>query len=71
MTAPAPFGTHFWVMSVEKPGLASVTRTGTYTPQPDSTREAAFAEIYQHVSEISPHLRGATVLFFSLERNTL
>ncbi|MDQ1046819.1 hypothetical protein [Streptomyces sp. V4I2] len=71
MSTSAPLGTHFWVMSVEKPGLASVTRTGTYTPQPDSTREAAFADIYQFVGESAPQLRGATVLFFSLERNTL
>ncbi|MGW1287767.1 hypothetical protein ACWD4N_29765 [Streptomyces sp. NPDC002586] len=64
-------GTHFWVLSVERPGLLSATQTGTYTPRPGSTREDAYHEIYAAVTGADPHLRGATVLHFSLELNQL
>jgi hypothetical protein len=70
-TRTAREATHFWVMSVEKPGLASATRTGTYTPLPGSTRRDAYIEIYADVTAAHPSLRGATVLFFSLEPNGL
>ncbi|MPY57442.1 hypothetical protein [Streptomyces spongiae] len=64
-------GTHFWVMSVEKPGLASATRSGTYIPRPDGTRQDAYQEIYTELTASHPSLRGATVMFFSLEPNGL
>jgi len=64
-------GTHFWVLSVERPGLASATRTGTCTPTPGSTRESVFRDLYAHVTGADPYLRGATVLYFSLEPNRL
>ncbi|MEU9057019.1 hypothetical protein AB0D37_42735 [Streptomyces sp. NPDC048384] len=70
-TSTAPEGTHFWVMSVEKPGLASATRSGTYTPPPGSTRQDAFDEIFDALTSAHPSLHGATVLFFSLEPNGL
>ena len=63
--------THFWVLSVERPGLVSVTRTGTCTPTAGRTRESVFADLYAHVTGADPHLRGATVLYFSLEPNRL
>ncbi|MFF1723719.1 hypothetical protein [Streptomyces sviceus] len=64
-------GTHFWVLSVDKPGRVSTTRSGTYTPAPGSTRESAYQDIYLSVTNADPILRGATVLFFSLEPNRL
>ncbi|MFJ4783255.1 hypothetical protein [Streptomyces sp. NPDC088794] len=63
--------THFWVLSVDKPGMACATRTGTYTPPPGSTRASAYREIYEYVTAGDPYLRGATVVFFSLEPNQL
>ncbi|TQJ89314.1 hypothetical protein [Streptomyces sp. SLBN-31] len=68
--APGPL---FWVLSVDKPGLVSTTRSGTYTPRPGATREDAYQEIYEEVTATASHpaLRGATVLFFSLEPNRL
>ncbi|MFE2303297.1 hypothetical protein ACFXAW_34465 [Streptomyces sp. NPDC059445] len=65
---PSPL---FWVLSVDKPGLVSTTRSGTYTPRPGATREDAYQEICQEVTASHPALRGATVLFFSLELNRL
>jgi hypothetical protein len=59
----------FWVLSVDKPGRVSTTRSGTYNPPPGSTRESAYQEIYLSVTNADPILRGATVLFFSLEPN--
>jgi hypothetical protein len=64
-------GTHFWVMSVDKPGVGSATRSGTYTPQPGDTRQDAFNEVFDAITSAHPSLRGATVLFFSLEPNGL
>ncbi|MFI5548837.1 hypothetical protein [Streptomyces sp. NPDC051738] len=63
--------THFWVMSIEKPGLASATQSGTYILRPGDTRQDAYNEIYGAVTDAHPNLRGATVLFFSLEPNRL
>ncbi|WP_371566251.1 hypothetical protein [Streptomyces canus] len=64
-------GPLFWVLSVDKPGVVSTTRSGTYTPRPGATREDAYLEIYQEVTAGHHALRGATVLFFSLEPNRL
>ncbi|WP_406218547.1 hypothetical protein [Streptomyces canus] len=64
-------GTHFWVLSVDKPGRVSTTRSGTCTPAPGSTRESVYRDIYLSVTDADPILRGATVLFFSLEPNRL
>ncbi|MER6249221.1 hypothetical protein [Streptomyces griseorubiginosus] len=64
-------GPLFWVLSVGKPGLVSTTRNGTYTPRAGATREDAYQEIYEEVTASHPALRGATVLFFSLEPNRL
>ncbi|MCX4698670.1 hypothetical protein [Streptomyces sp. NBC_01373] len=63
--------TLFWVMSVDKPGLACATRSGTYIPRPGATRQDAYQEIYNEVAAAHPPLRGATVVFFSLEPNRL
>ena len=64
-------GPLFWVLSVDKPGLVSTTRSGTYNPRPGATREGAYQEIYEEVTASHPALRGATVMFFSLEPNRL
>ncbi|MDT0480331.1 hypothetical protein [Streptomyces doebereineriae] len=64
-------GTHFWVLSVDKPGRVSTTRSGTCTPASGSTRESVYRNIYLSVTDADPILRGATVLFFSLEPNRL
>ena len=73
MTSSQPKGTHFWVMTVDRPGRerATATQTGTYTPRPGSTREDAYHTIYASVTGTDPLLRGALVLFFSLEPNQL
>ncbi|MEU8979033.1 hypothetical protein [Streptomyces sp. NPDC048309] len=70
-TGAAGPGSLFWVLSVDKPGLVSTTRSGTYNPRPGATREDAYEEIYTEVTASHPALRGATVLFFSLEPNQL
>ncbi|MCX4575904.1 hypothetical protein ABZT03_04435 [Streptomyces sp. NPDC005574] len=64
-------GTHFFVLSLEKPGLLSMTQEGTCTPAPGATRKDMYQQLYQAVTAQDPALSGATVLFFSLERNQL
>ncbi|MFD5014609.1 hypothetical protein [Streptomyces chartreusis] len=71
MSTTSSDGTHFWVMSVDKPGVASATRSGTYTPRPGDTRQDAFDAIFDSITSGHPALSGATVLFFSLEPNRL
>ncbi|WLW53235.1 hypothetical protein [Streptomyces sp. YU58] len=61
----------FWVMSVDKPGVASASQCGTYILRPGATRQDAYLEIYEEVTAAHPPLRGGTVVFFSLESNRL
>jgi hypothetical protein len=70
-SAPRAQGTHFFVLTVEKPGVVSAMQTGTYTPRPGGTRMDAFSDIYQAVTSDCPDLRRANVVFFSLEPNQL
>ncbi|MFF2502169.1 hypothetical protein ACFVTY_02050 [Streptomyces sp. NPDC058067] len=71
--APQQPATHFFVITLEVPGYASVTTSGGYNSAPGSTREAAFARIREYAVEASddPRMRTADVTFFSLEPNQL
>ncbi|MFD8391187.1 hypothetical protein ACFV2N_18810 [Streptomyces sp. NPDC059680] len=64
-------GTHHFVITLEKPGLLSMTQEGTFTPPPGSTRQDAYALIYRAVTSQDPDLNGASVGFFMLEPNQL
>ena len=68
---PKQQGTHFFVLSLEKPGRFSMTQEGTCTPPPGATRADMYQRLYQAVTAEDPNLSGATVAFFSLERNQL
>ncbi|MEU5973661.1 hypothetical protein [Streptomyces sp. NPDC047315] len=70
-TAQPRVGTHHFVLTLEKPGLFSMTQEGTFTPPPGSSRQDAYQLIYRTVTEKDPKLRGATVGFFLLEPNQL
>lgn len=65
----------FYVMTLNKPlqpGLAAtLTTTGTVTPPEGVTREEIYDGIYDSAVHRRPELRDASVLFFSLEPNTL
>ncbi|MEV4993125.1 hypothetical protein [Streptomyces niveus] len=62
-------GSHFFVLTVEKPGLASATSSGSYTPPPRATRVDAFNALYAELTGSAPALHRANVVFFSLEPN--
>ncbi|WP_405501193.1 hypothetical protein OG501_20920 [Streptomyces niveus] len=64
-------GSHFFVLTVEKPGLASATSSGSYTPPPGATRLDAFNALYKNVTGSAPTLDRANVVFFSLEPNQI
>ncbi|MEU7200093.1 hypothetical protein [Streptomyces sp. NPDC045470] len=64
-------GTHFFILTVESPGYAMCTQTGTFTPRPGCTREEAFNRIYAKVIDDRPELAHCNVTFFSLDRNDL
>ncbi|MFB6984101.1 hypothetical protein [Streptomyces scopuliridis] len=64
-------GSHFYVMTLEKPGLVSAMRTGTYTPAPGTTRNDAFNEIYELITSSNRDLYRAHVVFFTIESNQL
>ncbi|WNM29538.1 hypothetical protein RKE30_03580 [Streptomyces sp. Li-HN-5-11] len=64
-------GTHHFVITLEKPGLFSVTQEGTFTPPPGSTRQDAYRLIYRAVCDQDPDFPGASVGFFTLEPNQL
>jgi hypothetical protein len=71
--APAPQeqGSHHWVMTVELPGRAMHTCSGTWTPAQGATRHDAFLAIKANIAEQSPEMARANVVFFSLEPNQL
>jgi hypothetical protein len=62
-------GTHHFVITLEKPGLFSVTQEGTFTPPPGSTRQDAYRLIYRTLCDQDPDYHGASVGFFTLEPN--
>ncbi|MFH8748319.1 hypothetical protein ACH4GK_19340 [Streptomyces rimosus] len=64
-------GTHFFILTVESPGYAMCTQTGTFTPRPGCTREEAFNRIYAQVVRGKPELARPNVVFFSFDRNDL
>ncbi|MFB7398273.1 hypothetical protein [Streptomyces sp. NPDC056191] len=73
--APAPTqGTHHWILTLEAPhgsGKAAHTAQGSLTPAAGYTRANAFTDLYNALVERNPKLRGATVVFFSVEPNAL
>ncbi|WP_405635282.1 hypothetical protein OHB53_18325 [Streptomyces sp. NBC_00056] len=71
MTASQPQGTHFFVLTLNKPGELMVTQEGTCTPQPGATRQDMYRLLYDAVTSQDPDLSGAAVGFFSLEPNRL
>ncbi|MFF2061104.1 hypothetical protein ACFVWZ_04750 [Streptomyces sp. NPDC058200] len=64
-------GSHFYVLTLEKPGLMSATRTGTYTPAPGTTRNDAFNDIYDQLTSSNRDLYRANVVFFTIESNQI
>ncbi|MEY9488998.1 hypothetical protein RKD26_004792 [Streptomyces calvus] len=64
-------GTHFFVLTLEKPGQFMVTQEGTCTPAPGKTRQDMYRLLYNAVTAHDPALAGASVTFFLLEPNRL
>ncbi|MFG3364700.1 hypothetical protein ACGF0K_06955 [Streptomyces sp. NPDC048156] len=71
MTASQTQGTHFFVLTLNKPGELTVTQEGTCTPPPGATRQDMYRLLYDAVTSQDPDLSGAAVGFFSLEPNRL
>ncbi|MGW5396251.1 hypothetical protein [Streptomyces sp. NPDC003952] len=69
--APAAQGTHFWVLTLELPGLAAMTQNGTYTPPAGTTRYDAYQAIRRHVTSEHPEMDRANTMLFALEPNQL
>lgn len=70
-TAVRAQGTHFFVLTLDKPGEYMVTQEGTCTPPSGSTRPDMYRLLYDAVTSQDPDLSGAAVGFFSLEPNRL
>ncbi|MFB6680265.1 hypothetical protein ACFCWG_49380 [Streptomyces sp. NPDC056390] len=71
MAASQPQGTHFFVLTLNKPGELTVTQEGTCTPPPGATRQDMYRLLYDAVTTQDSNLSGASVGFFSLEPNRL
>ncbi|MFE3601836.1 hypothetical protein [Streptomyces sp. NPDC059142] len=67
----APQGSHFYVMTLEKPGVLTAMRSGTFTPRPGTTRYDAFSEIYELITSANRDLYRANVVHFAIESNHL
>ncbi|MGK5448820.1 hypothetical protein [Streptomyces radiopugnans] len=72
-TAPAarPQGSHHWVMTLELPGRAMSTFSGTWTPPAGTTRHDVFTGIQADIARQNPDMARGNVVFFSLEPNQL
>lgn len=64
-------GSHHWVMTLELPGYAATTRSGTWTPAPSTTRNDAFTAIRNEIAAQHPEMAKANVMFFAFEPNQL
>ncbi|MET9510060.1 hypothetical protein ABZX62_16640 [Streptomyces flavidovirens] len=69
--APAPQGTHHWVMTLELPGRMAMTASGTFTPPAGWTRHDMYRAIKDDIARENPELATANVMFFALEPNQL
>ncbi|MFJ2191121.1 hypothetical protein ACIOJE_24855 [Kitasatospora sp. NPDC087861] len=68
--APAAEPTHTWLITLQYPvtnGYAVVTHNGTLTVAPGGTRERAYLDILEWLTQQRPELGRGNVLFFSLE----
>ncbi|WP_327073848.1 hypothetical protein OG196_23475 [Kitasatospora purpeofusca] len=68
--APAPEPTHAWLITLQYPthtGYGVVTHNGTITAAPGDTRDRAYLDIRNWLTQQRPELGHSTVLFFSLE----
>ncbi|MEW1754722.1 hypothetical protein [Streptomyces angustmyceticus] len=68
-------GTHHFVLTLQQQassgGIVVATFANSCTPQPGQTRAEVYGDLLAAVGHDSPELKGANVLFFSLERNEL
>ncbi|MFF3090669.1 hypothetical protein ACFVRB_37340 [Streptomyces nojiriensis] len=64
-------GSHHWVLTLELPGRAAMTQSGTYTPPAGTTRYDAYLVLRLHVTADHPEMARATTMFFALESNQL
>ncbi|QFQ97754.1 hypothetical protein F9278_17690 [Streptomyces phaeolivaceus] len=71
MSAQAVQGTHLYILTLEKPGLMSVTRNGTLTPEEGSTEQDVLSQVYGSVTGQDPRLAGACINFWLLKPNRL
>ncbi|KAF0646314.1 MULTISPECIES: hypothetical protein [Streptomyces] len=71
MTTHTKQPTHHWIITLEVPGRASISRDGTCTLRPGDTRASVLQAIRNTITEEHPVFRSANVLFFSIAPNQL
>ncbi|MEU3750980.1 MULTISPECIES: hypothetical protein [Streptomyces] len=64
-------GSHMYVLTLQNRHGATCTFTGTHTPPEGWTRFDVHDQLRAESVRSYPSMEGATVLFFSLEPNTL
>jgi len=69
--APQPQGSHHWVLTLELPGRAMTTRSGTWTPPSGTTRYDVLKAIQNEIAQRDPEMARANVVFWSIEPNQL
>ncbi|MFD5322918.1 hypothetical protein [Streptomyces sp. NPDC127092] len=66
-----PQGTHMYVLTLQSERGSVCTLSGTHTPREGWTRYDLLVQLRADASRRSPSMENGTVLFFSLEPNTL
>ncbi|MCX5296838.1 hypothetical protein OG898_10085 [Streptomyces sp. NBC_00193] len=71
MLSPAPQGSHMYVLTLQNQHGNICTLSGTFTPDPGTTRHDVHQQLREDAVRRYPSLENATVVFFSLESNHL
>lgn len=73
--APAPQGTHHYVLTLQIPtggGLSTSTWTGTWTPpEGAATRHDFYRLLRDNIAQNNPQFTDAYVVFFDVQPNQL
>ncbi|MGX2994528.1 hypothetical protein JNUCC64_09555 [Streptomyces sp. JNUCC 64] len=64
-------GSHQYVLTLDLPGRAMSTWTGTLTPGTNDTRHDVYRWLRDQITADNPTFTTGTVTFFSLEPNQL
>ncbi|MER5484028.1 hypothetical protein ABT024_12540 [Streptomyces sp. NPDC002812] len=71
MSSSTPQGSHMYVLTLQNEQGNICTLSGTFTPDPGTTRHDVHQQLRENAVRRYPSLENSAVVFFSLESNQL